>query len=98
MLILIATPGHEPTGLEPMSKLMKSTRNNEWLKMYPEVPYEVGLSHLESHPEKLDKEKSTIEYDILAAALRYFPTLLAILKVSKFRKQLLDRNQKIISF
>ena len=55
-----------------MSKLMKSTRNNEWLKMYPEVPYEVGLSHLESHPEKLDKEKSTIEYDILAAALRYF--------------------------
>ena len=43
--------------------------------MYPEVPYEVGLSHLESHPEKLDKEKSTVEYDILAAALRYFPTL-----------------------
>ena len=75
MLIHIVILGHEPTGLEPMSKLMKSTRNNEWLKMYPEVPYEVGLSHLESHPEKLDKEKSTIEYDILAAALRYFPTL-----------------------
>ena len=47
--------------------------------MYPEVPYEVGLSHLESHPEKLDKEKSTIEYDILAAALRYFPTLVLLL-------------------
>ena len=62
-----------------MSKSMKSTRNNEWLKMYPEVPYEVTLSHLESHPEKLDKEKSTIEYDILAAALRYFPTLVLLL-------------------
>ena len=47
--------------------------------MYPQVPYEVGLSHLESHPEKLDKEKSTIEYDILAAALRYFPTLVLLL-------------------
>ena len=79
ILIHIVILGHEPTGLEPMSKLMKSTRNNEWLKMYPEVPYEVGLSHLESHPEKLDKEKSTIEYDILAAALRYFPTLLLLL-------------------
>ena len=62
--------------------------------MYPEVPYEVGLSHLESHPEKLDKEKSTIEYDILAAALRYFPTpLLKVfyyVRTKKLSKQTLS--------
>ena len=57
--------------------------------MYPEVPYEVGLSHLESHPEKLDKEKSTIEYDILAAALRYFPTPLLKVFYRVFRPELI---------
>ena len=44
--------------------------------MYPDVPFEVGLSHIESHPEKLDKEKSTIEYNIAAAASRYLLTYL----------------------
>ena len=60
-----------------ISRLMKSTRNNEWLKMYPDVPFEVGLTHIESHPEKLDKEKSTIEYNIAAAASRYLLTVRA---------------------
>ena len=62
--------GHQPSSLESMSKLMKSTRNNEWQEMYPDVPFEVGLSHLQTHPETLDKEKSTIEYNIELAASR----------------------------
>ena len=61
--------------------------------MYPEVPYEVTLSHLESHPEKLDKEKSTIEYDILAAALRYFPTLVLLLN-----EDVIQWNLVIVNF
>ena len=63
------TLGHELKSLKEFNALRGETKIR-WEKKYPGVPFDVNLKHLESHPEELGKETSTLTYDIAAAASR----------------------------
>ena len=63
------TLGHELKSLKEFNALRGETKIR-WEKKYPGVPFDVNLKHLESHPEELGKEASTLTYDIAAAASR----------------------------
>ena len=61
--------GHQPRSLKQLVDLKKKT-SQVWQEHYPDVPFEVDLSSLESTPEDLGKEESSVKYNVLAAALR----------------------------
>lgn len=60
--------GHQLESLDKLVEKRRSTKS-KWQETYPEIPFEVDLTHLQSHPEQLEAP-SSIEYDIKAAALR----------------------------
>ena len=61
--------GHELKSLQGFCALRCETKL-EWHKKFPNVPFDVTIEHLTSHPEELGKETSALSYDIKAAALR----------------------------
>ena len=63
--------GHEPSrSLSTLVDLRLKT-SKLWQEHYPGVPFDIDLTTVDSHPEELGKEESTIKYNILAAASRY---------------------------
>ena len=61
--------GHELKSLQEFCALRCETKL-EWHKKFPNVPFDVTIEHLTSHPEELGKETSALTYDIKAAAMR----------------------------
>ena len=61
--------GHEPRSLKNLADLRLKT-SKIWQENYPGVPFEIDLTTLDSHPEQLDKDESSIKYNILSAASR----------------------------
>ena len=61
--------GHQPRSfkdlVDPKLKTCKL-----WEEHYPGVPFDIDLSTLESHPEELGKDESSVKYNVVAAALR----------------------------
>ena len=61
--------GHQPRSfkdlVDPKLKTCKL-----WEEHYPGVPFDIDLSTLESHPEELGKDESSLKYNVVAAALR----------------------------
>ena len=62
--------GHEPQPFEQLQGAKLQRTKLLWEEAYPGTPFEVNLNHLKSHPESLDKDESTIKYDIKGAASR----------------------------
>ena len=61
--------GHQLRDLAALEKLREKTKS-KWQELYPNVPFEIDLSHIKSHPEELGKDEPGVKYDIKSAALR----------------------------